>query len=195
MHCLTIACRPKCSPEGVPAGSTMRPDSSAGHLTLPPICQARARKPGGGGAWSPALSGTAESGRDPSAPPAGGGGVSAGPQVALPWPADVRVPDLAGAGGQSATRRGHLGHGPKGHALAEPAEESGAIPQRGQWWPRGRYTVRNDWGGHPSEFRWRPRSGNRAAGLFGFPLQPILICTMQHKRSLRSLLVAPVASR
>ena len=50
-------------------------------------------------------------------------------------------------------------------------------------------------GGHPSEFRWRPRSGNRAAGLFGFPLQSVLTCTTRHKRSLRLLLVAPVASR
>ena len=74
-------------------------------------------------------------GRDPSAPPAGGGGVSAGLQVGSSWPADGRVPDLAEAGGHRATRRGHLGHSPKGYALAEPAEESGAITQRGQWWP------------------------------------------------------------
>ena len=70
-------------------------------------------------------------GRDPSAPPVGGGGVSAGLQVCSSWPAVGRVPDPADTGAHRATRTGHLGHSPKGHALAELAEESGAIPQRG----------------------------------------------------------------
>ena len=104
----------------------------------------------------------------PVSPSRGGGGVSAGPQVGSSWPADGRVPDLAEAGGHSATRTGHLGQIPKGYALAEPAEESGAIPQRGQWWPRGRYTVRNDWGDIPpnSGGGRGPATGPRAFLIF-----------------------------
>ena len=51
-----------------------------------------------------------------------------------------------GAGAHQATRTGHLGQTPKGYALAEPAEESGAIKQRGQWWPRGWHTACTVWG-------------------------------------------------
>ena len=139
MHCLTVA-GPRSAPTATPA--KVQPRGRAGRVDDAARLECRATNPATymsspgpkarrRGRVVPRSVRDGRRGRDPSAPPAGGGGVSAGPQVALPWPAEVRVPDLAGAGGQSATRRGHLGHGPKGHALAELAEESGAIPQRG----------------------------------------------------------------
>ena len=99
------------------------------------------------------------------------------------WPTLARRcagPGSRGGWSHSATRRGHLGQGPKGYALAEPAEESGAIPQRGQWWPRGRYRACTGWGGRTSRrARSRPQSGPLGPRSFLICHFPAKLCILQ----------------
>ena len=168
-------CGPRSAPSATPAavsprGHTGRVDVAARlerqQLTLSPICQVRARRSGGGDAWSLALSGTAvwAATRQPH-----GGECRQVRRVELLGP-PTGGPSTTGA--RRATRTGHLGQTPKGAAPAEPAEESDAITQRGQWRPRGRYTACNVWGKHLLE-----SGGGRspAAGL-----RPLVLPSLQN---------------